>query len=284
MKTTILASVLVLSFIACQKENTGSENAKNSNELDPRPPASDKISWWQPKVGVSFDWQLDDLKNGDTFTADVVDVDAFTTTIEQVAALHAQGKKVIAYLSVGTIENDRPDVSLLPQEVIGQVYPEWPKERWLDIKQLEKLKPWLNSRFNMIIKKGFDAIEPDNLDGHNSKTGFVIGLNDAKKYCDYLIKLAHENGLGIGQKNVPELSIAYSEKFDWALTEDAFNQGWQKDLKPYTDKNKPVFAVEYTNKTSEKNFSDVVCPQARLLKYTAILKKKGLDKWVYKCQ
>lgn len=284
MKTTILASFLVLSFIACQKENTGSENIKSSNELDPRPPASDKISWWQPKVGVSFDWQLDDLKNGDTFTADVVDVDAFTTTIEQVAALHAQGKKVIAYLSVGTIENDRPDVSLLPQEVIGQVYPEWPKERWLDIKQLEKLKPWLNSRFNMIIKKGFDAIEPDNLDGHNSKTGFDIGLNDTKKYCDYLIKLAHENGLGIGQKNVPELSTVYSEKFDWALTEDAFNQGWQKDLKPYIDKNKSVFAVEYTNKTSEKNFSDVVCPQAGLLKYTAILKKKGLDKWVYRCQ
>ena len=39
----------------------------------------------------------------------VVDLDAFTTTAEQVAALHAQGRKVIAYISAGTIENDRPD-------------------------------------------------------------------------------------------------------------------------------------------------------------------------------
>lgn len=65
-----------------------------------------------------------------------MDVDAFTTSAETVAALHAKGKKVIAYLSVGTIENDRDDASLIPTELIGKQYPEWPKEKWLDIRQI----------------------------------------------------------------------------------------------------------------------------------------------------
>ncbi|MBB5638636.1 endo-alpha-1,4-polygalactosaminidase (GH114 family) [Pedobacter cryoconitis] len=280
MKNTILVSMMLFALAACQKESRNNgDNVPNNAEPD-----ASKVSWWQPKPGVTFDWDLDDLKSGDTFTAEVVDVDAFTTTAEQVAALHAQGKKVIAYVSAGTIENDRPDANLLPKEVIGKVYPEWPKERWLDIRQLEKLKPWLNSRISRIVNKGFDAIEPDNLDGFNAETGFDISINDTKLFCDLLIKLAHDKGLGIGQKNVPELSAEYSKKFDWVLTEDAFQQGWQNDVKPYITQNKPVFAVEYTDSTSQSTFTNSVCPAAQSLKYSAILKNRNLDKWVYKCK
>jgi len=273
--------MLMLSLTACQKEHTnnGDNSVTSGNQNE-----AAQVSWWQPKAGVTFDWCLDDLKNSDTFTAEVVDVDAFTTTAQQVAALHAQGKKVIAYISAGTIEDDRPDINLLPKEVIGQVYPEWPKERWLDIRQREKLRPWLNSRIDRIISKGFDAIEPDNLDSYSNETGFDISINDTKLYCDFLIKLAHDKGLGIGQKNVPELSAEYSKKFDWVLTEDAFDQKWENDVKPYIAQNKPVFAVEYTDQTSQSKFSNTVCPKAQNLKYSAILKKRDLSKWVYTCK
>ncbi|RAJ28816.1 endo alpha-1,4 polygalactosaminidase [Pedobacter cryoconitis] len=281
MKNTILVSILILSLTACQKE---SKDNSDNNVADGNQNEASKVSWWQPKAGVTFDWCLDDLKNSDTFTAEVVDVDAFTTTAQQVAALHAQGKKVIAYISAGTIEDDRPDINLLPKEVIGQVYPEWPKERWLDIRQREKLRPWLNSRIDRIISKGFDAIEPDNLDSYSNETGFDISINDTKLYCDFLIKLAHDKGLGIGQKNVPELSAEYSKKFDWVLTEDAFDQKWENDVKPYITQNKPVFAVEYTDNMSQSSFQNNVCPKAQNLKYSAILKKRDLDKWVYKCK
>ncbi|PIG97144.1 hypothetical protein CS542_07770 [Pedobacter sp. IW39] len=44
--------------------------------------------------------------------------------------------------------------------------------------------------------------------------------------------------------------------------------------------NKPVFAVEYTDQTSQSTFSNTICPKAKNLKYSAILKKRGLDKWV----
>ncbi len=273
--------IALLLFTACKKDN--SDNDTN-NPIDGNPLPGGQTTWWKPAAGVSFDWVLDDITSSDNFNSSVVDVDAFTTSAETVAALHAKGKKVIAYVSVGTFEDDRPDGSLLPKEVIGRKYDEWPKEKWLDIRQVEKLKPWLNSRVRMIINKGFDGLEPDNLDAFDNETGFDIKIADTKKYVDYLIALAHDNGLSIGQKNVSNLTAEYAAKFDWALTEDAFEQGWQNDMTPYIELNKPVFATEYTDVTTQKKFQDDYCPKAAKLGFTAILKKRDLDKWIYKCE
>jgi len=281
MNITIGFLAFLLVLTACGKNSLDKDP---QNIIDKTSLSNGKTTWWQPATGISFDWELNDINSGATFSGEVIDVDAFTTTAETVAALHAKGEKVIAYMSAGTIENDRPDISLLPLEVVGKVYPEWPNEKWLDIRQLEKMKPWLNTRFNMILKKGFDGVEPDNMDSYSNETGFSIQIADTKKYADYLIGLAHTNGLSIGQKNVPELSEEYASKFDWALTEDAFKQGWQDSMAVYVKKNKPVFAVEYTDKTTQQDFQNLVCPKAKLLEFTAILKKRDLDKWVYKCK
>lgn len=277
-KRTVIIFALVFVFAGCSKELLAEKDKNPSNGLE-----KIKTDWWKPKAGVSFDWNLGTVSQNDSYSTDVVDVDAFETSKETVAALHAKGKKVIAYVSVGTLENTRTDGNLLPAEVIGKIYPEWPEEKWLDIRQIDKMKPWLISRFTKIQEKGFDAIEPDNIDGYSSNTGFSIGIEDTKKFCDYIITLAHSMGLGIGQKNVGELSEEYSSKFDWALTEDAFKQGWQDDMKPYIALNKPVFAVEYTDKTSQKTFEQDVCPKSKSMKYSAILKHRKLDKWVSFC-
>lgn len=277
-KSILLLSAFTAIAVACKKDSSVDTSSNDASQ-----PAGNKTSWWKPTARISFDWQLDDINSTTNFSADVVDVDAFTTSAETVAALHAKGKKVIAYLSVGTIEDDRNDASLIPAELIGKQYPEWPKEKWLDIRQIDKLKPWLNSRLNMILKKGFDGIEPDNMDSYDNDPGFNIQLADTKKYADYLISLAHNNGLSIGQKNVQELTADYASKFDWALTEDAFAQGWQDQLSGYIKLNKPVFAVEYTDKMSQSKFQTSVCPSAKQLKYTAILKNRDLSQWVDRC-
>jgi endo-alpha-1,4-polygalactosaminidase (GH114 family) len=281
IKKSLVSLIICLPLLTnCKKDNSSDDP---NNAIDSTTLTGGKVTWWKPVVQTSFDWDLDNIDSKTAFAGSIVDVDAFTTTAETVTALHNEGKKVIAYLSVGTLEDDRPDASLLPVEVIGKKYDEWPHEKWLDIRQLDKLKPWLNSRFNMIIKKGFDAIEPDNMDGYTNTTGFALSIDDAKKYADYLITLAHSNGLGIGQKNVPDLTPDYAAKFDWALTEDAFNQGWQNDVKTYITLKKPVFAVEYTDVTPQTTFEQTICPEASTLGYTAILKHRGLDVWVDKC-
>jgi hypothetical protein len=75
-------------------------------------------------------------------------------------------------------------------------------------------------------------------------------------------------GLGIGQKNVSELTGDFSSSFDWALTEDAFDQGWQDDMLPYIAKNKPVFVTEYTDEITQTKFQTTVCPAAKTKKYS----------------
>jgi endo-alpha-1,4-polygalactosaminidase (GH114 family) len=271
MKKKITFILMLSMALSCHKD-TSSSNASGN-----------KTDWWKPKAGLSFDWVLSPVSTADLFSTEVVDVDGFETSREVINSLHSQGKKVIAYVSVGTIEKRRPDSSLLSQEVIGKVYTEWPDEKWLDIRQIKKLKPWLRARLTMIQQKGFDAIEPDNLDGYSNDTGFPLTKADLKNYCDTLISMAHSMGLGIGQKNVPELSVEYSTRFDWALTEDAFYQGWENEMSPYIEKNKPVFATEYSDMISQQKFENEICPQAKAKMYTPLYKQRMLTKWSYFC-
>lgn len=269
--------VVCCSFLSCTKGKNQINNTVNNTAIA-------KGVWWKPQAGVTFDWLLDNPDPNVSFSSDVVDVDAFETPIETISALHALGKKVIAYVSVGTIEGTRPDGNLLPSGVVGKVYPEWPDEKWVDIRQISKIKPWLLSRFSMISNKKFDAIEPDNLDGYSNDSGFNLTILDEKKFCDSIITYAHLYGLGIGQKNLPEFSAEFSEKFDWALTEDAYNQGWAKDMMPYIDKKKPVFIVEYTDMMSQQIFDNTVCTDSKKRAYSAILKNRNLDKWSHTCR
>ena len=46
--------------------------------------------------------------------------------------------------------------------------------KWLDIRQLPVLEPIMTARFQMCQQKGFDAVEPDNMDGYENDTGFPI--------------------------------------------------------------------------------------------------------------
>src|SRR5690606_27116803 len=101
-------------------------------------------------TGKTFEWRLDSLTNNYTTTADVIDIDAFSATPELVANLKTQGKTVIAYLSVGSVENYRPDASDFPQGVIGNEYDGYPDEKWLDIREIELLAPIMEARFNMV--------------------------------------------------------------------------------------------------------------------------------------
>jgi hypothetical protein len=150
--------------------------------------------------GLSFEWRLDELPDTYTTTADVVDIDAFDATPELVANLKAQGKKVVAYLSVGSVEDFREDASQFPAQVIGNVYEGFEDENWIDIREIDLIAPILRARFDMIQAKGFDAIEPDNINGYQNNTGFSLSQDDAIIFSNWLITEAHSRGLSIGQK------------------------------------------------------------------------------------
>ena len=277
MKTTYaqilpLGLLLVIGAMAC-----------DTPELEPCCEATpDNI--WQPAPGTSFDWILtEDEAAILNSPAEVIDIDGFWATAQLVDSLHALGKKVIAYISVGTLEDWRPDVDDFPASIIGRRYGAWPDERWLDIRNLEVLGPMLEARMDMVAAKGFDAIEPDNLDAfEQSDTGFPIQDVHAHNFCVWLIEAAHQRGLSIGQKNVLTLAPSLVEGFDWALSEDAFY--WEEIglAQPFYAAQKAIFATEYTDLTDQGTFEQY-CSEANGAGITVILKDRDLTSELMTC-
>lgn len=233
--------------------------------------------------GTSFDWRLTDVTTQDSFDSEVIDLDAFSTSRETVAHFQAQGKTVIAYVSIGSVENFRSDASEFPSEVIGNVYEGFEDENWLDIRNITALSPILKARFDMIRDKGFNGIEPDNMNGYQNNTGFDLTEADAITFSRWLINEAHSRGLSIGQKNAEELISELADEFDWMLTEDAFADDWYQQVTPYINLGKAVFVTEYTDRMTEAEFNANVCPTSQNLQFTAILKERDLTAFTRSC-
>lgn len=250
----------------------------------PSPVASPpSISLWRPTPGLTWQYQLSDLPVDALIGVDVYDLDLFEADASIVAALHAQGRKVICYISVGSWEAWRPDAAQFPPEVIGRDYEGWEGEKWLDIRQIEKLAPLLRARLDLCAAKGFDGVEPDNIDGFAHETGFLLTYADQLAFNRWLAEEAHARGLSIGLKNDAEQIADLLPYFDWALTEDCFAQAWCEEVMPFIAAGKAVFAVEYTDEWTFAQFQSRVCPQARRLGFSLILKKRELDAWRQVC-
>ena len=234
---------------------------------------------WQPKPGTTFQWQLNEPIDL-SIAADVYDLDLFETNPETIQKLHQNGRKVIGYSSIGAWENWRPDRQQFPKEIIGKDYEGWSGEKWLDIRAIDTLAPIIRARLDLLKSKGFDAIEPDNIDGYEADTGFPLTQADQLRFNQWLAKESHDRGLSIGLKNTHELASILQPDFDWALTEDAFVQGWASAMSDFIKAGKAVFMTEYTDtKTSLKLF----CPTARALGYTGVFKQRSLDAWRRVC-
>lgn len=241
------------------------------------PPASS--DWWVPAVQTSWQWQLNQPVD-QSFDVEMYDVDMFDTDASVVTALHARGRKVICYISVGSWEDWRPDEDQFPASVTGKDYEGWPGEKWLDIRQIDLLAPIMRARLDLCKVKGFDGIEPDNIDGYTNDSGFPLTYQDQLNYNLWLASEAHARGLSIGLKNDSDQVADLLQYFDWAMTEDCFAEDWCSDLVPFVSAGKAVFAAEYTDMgVTLEDF----CPQASAIKFNAILKHRDLDAWIQAC-
>ncbi len=197
------------------------------------------------------------------------DVDLFDTDAAVVATLHLEGRKVVCYVNAGGWEDWRPDAEEFPSAVIGASLDDWEGERWLDIRRLDVLGPIMEARMDLCEAKGFDAIEPDNVDGFLNDTGFSLTYADQLAYNVWLAAAAHERGLSIGLKNDMEQIPDLLPHFDWALNEQCFEYEECETLLPFIEAGKPVFHVEYELGTDE------FCQQARAMGFSSM--KKGWD-------
>ncbi len=243
------------------------------------PPVSPSSDWWHATVGLTWQWQIGNNEIDTSIEADVYDIDLY---VDQsiIDELHAKGRKVICYMSVGSWEDWRPDQDQFPADVLGRDYEGWPGERWLDIRQIDKLAPIMLGRLDLCKAKGFDAVEPDNMEIHTNNTGFPLTFDDQLKYALWLADESHKRGLAIGIKNAADQVQDLLPHFDFAITEDAFYYDWVEKMNPFVEAGKPVFAAEYTDLPGD--FA-AFCERSKQLKFNTILKKRGLDAWIQTC-
>jgi hypothetical protein len=243
------------------------------------PHASQSTNWWHPTNGLTWQWQIGNDDIDKSIEADVYDIDLY---VDQaiIDDLHAKGRKVICYISVGSYEDWRPDKDLFPGEVLGKDYEGWSGEKWLDIRRIDLLAPIMLARLDLCKSKGFDAVEPDNMEIYTNETGFPLTYEDQLKYALWLAEEAHKRGLAIGQKNASDQVRDLVDIYDFAITEDAFYYNWAEDMLPYIQANKPVFAAEYTDLPGDfQSF----CRKSNELGFSTILKHRNLDSWLETC-
>jgi hypothetical protein len=237
---------------------------------------------WKPTAGTTWQWQLTGTVDA-SYAVSVYDIDLFDNAAQTVGALHAQGKKVICYMSAGSYENWRPDATAFPAAVLGNNYSGWAGEKWLDIRRIDLLTPVMTSRMDLCKSKGFDGIEPDNIDAYSqgkAETGFPLTYADQLAYNKWFAAEAHNRGLSVGLKNDGDQVNDLVSTFDWVIAEDCFHYNECEVYSPFISANKPVFAAEYTSTGAT---TSSFCSKAKQLNVSAILKKLDLDAWVTFC-
>jgi len=244
-------------------------------DLSPVPTAAAKARW-NPSPTTTWQWQLTTPVDV-TVDAQLFDIDLFDNAASVVADLHARGRHVACYLDAGTFEPGRPDSGDFPASVIGKELPDWPGEHWLDVRRLDVLGPILERRLDLCRQKGFDAVEPDNVDAYANDSGFPLTAKDQLRFNRFIAGAAHARGLSVGLKNDLDQAAALEPAFDWALNEQCFQYHECDRLQPFVRAGKAVFVAEYELDTAS------FCPQARAAGLMAMRKRIELDAWRETC-
>jgi hypothetical protein len=211
----------------------------------PRPmachPRRGRACWYPPRLNsqgkpMRWDWQIGrvrPLRRTGAHAVDIYDIDGFLTTRAEVRAIHRRWPaatlshpRLICYIDLAW-EDYRPDASpgeVFPAAALGKVYYGYSQERWVDFRQLSALKPMLDQRLKMCARKGFDAVELDDIDSFDppSTTGFHLTPGDAENYLAYAFNEIHRLGMTGLWKNSPYLSWWGRRYADGAVVEECY--------------------------------------------------------------
>jgi len=225
---------------------------------------------WRPQpTTAAWQWQLQG-KIDTSIDAGVYEVDGFEVPARTVARLHRLGRKAICYLDVGSWESYRPDADRFPKAVLGRAYDGYPDERWLDIRRLDLLAPILRKRFDLCRRKGFDAVEPDNVAGFENETGFPLSGGDQLRFNRWVAREVRRRGMAVALKNDPGQVDQLLGSFDFAVVEECFAYDECGRFSPFVAAGKRVFVAEYTEPLA------AICAEAERLRFSVIRKDANL--------
>jgi hypothetical protein len=169
------------------------------------------------------------------------------TPASVVTGLHQRGRHAICYVSVGSWEQWRPDADAFPAAAIGNWLSGWEDEAWLDVRRLDLLAAPLGARLDECKVKGFDAVEPDNVDGYQNESGFPLTGDDQLRFNRWVADEVHARGMSVALKNDTGQVADLVEAFDFAVVEQCLAYDECDVYRPFVDAGKAVLHVEYTD-------------------------------------
>lgn len=227
--------------------------------------------------GASFQIQLSGGFD-DSVVAEVYDLDLNGTSAASIAALHSRGRKVGCYFSAGTRESFRDDADEVPDSALGNPHPEYPSERWLDVRSAV-VRDVMIARVELARTKGCDAIHPANMDVSGADSGFPITRDENAAYTLALANAAHERGISVAWSDEPDLFPALEQSVDWGIAIQCIEFGRCERWLGLARAGKPVFVVEVGDETDVA----AVCPAAAALGLPAIIKDSNYTAFRIEC-
>jgi hypothetical protein len=238
---------------AAVEETSGAAGENSAGSAGTLPSGSGgaaTASWWKPAADTTFYWDLQNAPPDNTKDVGAYDIDGWGNEASEVTALHARGIKVVCYMDAGTYEPGRPDSADFPASLKGSAVEGWPGELWLDVRpsgpNYARLQAIMLARFEVCQQKGFDAVEPDNLDSYQNQPGFSTNAADQLAYDEWLASTAHGLGLAVFQKNDLDQIAELEPRFDGILDEECNQYSECDTLLPYVAAGKPAWNAEYT--------------------------------------
>lgn len=274
----ILVSLLVGGCTANEGGSDGNDPA-DGNDASGVPPIT-QGNWYRPTVDTTWQWQLQPDRNGQvntTYQVGLYDIDLFNTPIETIDQLHSAGHKVIGYFSAGTYEGFRPDSGEFQPAELGSVLEDFTDERWLDVRSTN-VRSIMIARLDLAAQKGFDGVEPDNVDGFANDSGFDLTAADQLAFNRWIANEAHQRGLSVGLKNDLDQISALVEYFDFAVNEQCHEYSECGLLQPFVDAGKPVLNAEYASQFSNSaSARNSLCNDAQSRDFRTLVLPLDLD-------
>ncbi|KAI9504001.1 glycoside hydrolase superfamily, partial [Coemansia spiralis] len=246
-------------------------------------------SYWQPSAGTSWQIELSDELTNTSVNADVYDIDLFINSASTISSLHSAGRKVICYFSAGSYENWRPDKDEFKAADLGKTLDGWPNEKWVNVTS-PNVRSIMSKRLDLAKQKGCDGVDPDNVDGYDNKNGLGLTQDSAIDYVNWLASEAHARGLSIGLKNAGAIIDSVIDNMQWSVNEQCVQYNECDTYAVFTDKNKPVFHIEYPKGDDTNNNNDVTaaqkqkaCAFSTSAKFSTVIKNMNLDSWIETC-
>jgi hypothetical protein len=232
---------------------------------------------WRPAPAASWQVQLTGPLDP-SFDVSIYEVDLFDTTSAQMDALHAAGRRVICYVSVGTYEPWRADAMLFPAAALGDALAGFPNERWLDTRDIT-VRSVMTARLDIATSKRCDGVDLSNASPEGATTGFDATVTDAETYARDLADAAHVRRLGAGLGGGSDVAGALAGAFDWALTEGCLGAGTCASYRGFAAAGKVVFGVEFGAEAD----AATICPAAKAAGLDTLIKNPSYDAFRVAC-